>query len=131
MTSFIAAGGSGRSASFIPAVPAAWSVTTIAFMGIVSSVICNADDRLSLASLGPAEGGARRVEGRGVADVRPQSAVTHPLDDLTQLGAIGHENKVDRQAVGGPGPGRPRGGPPRSSGSQTGRRRLSCRAVPV
>jgi hypothetical protein len=32
MTSFIAAGGSGRSASFIPAVPAAWSVTTIAFM---------------------------------------------------------------------------------------------------
>src|SRR3954453_3816750 len=39
MTSFIAAGGSGRSTSFIPAVPAAWSVTTIAFMGIVSSVI--------------------------------------------------------------------------------------------
>src|SRR3954467_10768036 len=32
MTSFIAAGGSGRSASFIPAVPAAWSVTTIAFI---------------------------------------------------------------------------------------------------
>ena len=32
--------GSGRSTSFIPAVPAAWSVTTIAFMGIVSSVIC-------------------------------------------------------------------------------------------
>src|SRR5262245_53071771 len=39
MTSFIAAGGSGRSTSFIPAVPAAWSVTTIAFMGIVSSVL--------------------------------------------------------------------------------------------
>ena len=32
MTSFIAAGGSGRSASVIPAVPAAWSVTTIAFI---------------------------------------------------------------------------------------------------
>src|SRR6185437_5013426 len=32
MTSFIAAGGSGRSASIIPAVPAAWSVTTIAFI---------------------------------------------------------------------------------------------------
>src|SRR4051794_24245457 len=31
MTSFIAACGSGRSTSFIPAVPAAWSVTTIAF----------------------------------------------------------------------------------------------------
>src|SRR4051794_19216406 len=40
MTSFIAAGGSGRSTSFIPAVPAAWSVTTIAFMIIFSSVIC-------------------------------------------------------------------------------------------
>src|SRR3954470_13557249 len=33
MTSFIAAGGSGRSTSVIPAVPAAWSVTTIAFIG--------------------------------------------------------------------------------------------------
>src|SRR6266545_3893872 len=32
MTSFIAACGSGRSTSFIPAVPAAWSVTTIAFI---------------------------------------------------------------------------------------------------
>jgi hypothetical protein len=39
MTSFIAAGGSGRSISVIPAVAAAWSVTTIAFMGIVSSAI--------------------------------------------------------------------------------------------
>src|SRR5690242_9870840 len=32
MTSFIAAAGSGRSASNIPPVPAAWSVTTIAFI---------------------------------------------------------------------------------------------------
>jgi hypothetical protein len=32
MTSFIAAGGSGRSSSVIPAVPAASSVTTIAFI---------------------------------------------------------------------------------------------------
>src|ERR1044072_7992741 len=38
MTSLIAAVGSGRSPSFIPAVPAAWSVTTIAFMTIFSSV---------------------------------------------------------------------------------------------
>ena len=44
MTSFIAAGGAGRSTSFIPAVPAAWSVTTIAFMGIVSAVICRLAD---------------------------------------------------------------------------------------
>src|SRR5262249_47469198 len=43
MTSFIAAGGLGRSTSFIPAVPAAWSVTTIAFMGTVSSVIHDRD----------------------------------------------------------------------------------------
>src|SRR5947209_3727521 len=57
----------------------------------------NADDRLPLASLGPVESGDGVVEGRDVADVRPQSSVTHPLDDLTQLGAIGHENKVDRQ----------------------------------
>src|SRR5712672_1437445 len=40
MTSFIAACGSGRSTSVIPAVPAAWSVTTIAFIIIFSSVIC-------------------------------------------------------------------------------------------
>src|SRR5258708_24747487 len=77
----------------------------------------NADDRLSLASLGPVEGGDGVVEGRDVADVRPQSSVTHPLDDLAQLGAIGHENKVDRQAVGGPRLGRPRDGYQRSSGS--------------
>src|SRR5262245_14044674 len=32
MTSLIAADGSGRSTSVIPAVPAAWSVTTIAFI---------------------------------------------------------------------------------------------------
>jgi hypothetical protein len=32
MTSLIAAGGSGRSTNVIPAVPAAWSVTTIAFI---------------------------------------------------------------------------------------------------
>ena len=62
--------------------------------------LANADDRLPPASLGPVEGGDGVVEGRDVADVRPQSSVTHPLDDLTQLGAIGHENKVDRQAVG-------------------------------
>src|SRR5207253_5188622 len=74
------------------------------------------DDRLPLASLGPVEGGDGVVESRDVADVRPQSSVTHPLDDLTQLGAIGHKNKVDRQA-GGPRLGRPGDGHQRSSGS--------------
>src|SRR6267154_3695913 len=40
MTSLIAACGSGRSTSFIPAVPAAWSVTTIAFIAHSSRVVC-------------------------------------------------------------------------------------------
>src|SRR5262245_18234628 len=43
----------------------------------------NADDRLPRASLGCVEGGDGIVEGRDVPDVRPQSSVTHPLDDLT------------------------------------------------
>jgi hypothetical protein len=48
----------------------------------------NADDRLPADPLGRIESGDGSVEGRDVADVRPQSSVTHPLDDLTQLGAI-------------------------------------------
>ena len=59
----------------------------------------NADDRLPADPLGRIEGRDGIVEGRDVADVGPQSSVPHPLDDLTQLGAIGHENKVDRQTV--------------------------------
>src|SRR5204863_3889052 len=77
----------------------------------------NADDRLSRASLGRVEGGDGIVEGRDVADVRPQSSVPHPLDDLTQLGTIGLDNEVDRQAVGGPRLGRPDDGHHGSSGS--------------
>src|SRR3970282_1267113 len=77
----------------------------------------NADDRLSLASLGRVEGGDGFVEGRDVADVRPQSSVPHPLDDLTQLGTIGLDNEVDRQAVVGPRLGRPDDGHQCSSGS--------------
>src|SRR4051794_25333093 len=71
------------------------------------SLWTNADDRLPVASLGPVEGGDRIVEGRDVADVRSQSSVTHPLDDLTQLATIGLDDEVDRQAVGGPRLGRP------------------------
>src|SRR5438034_4973020 len=62
----------------------------------------NANDCLPLASLGRVEGGDGIVEGRDVADVRPQSSVPHPLDDLSQLGTIGLDNEVDREAVGGP-----------------------------
>ena len=43
----------------------------------------NADDRLARAALGRVEGGDGIVEGRDVADVRPQSSVPYPLDDLT------------------------------------------------
>src|SRR5215472_12876272 len=82
----------------------------------------NADDRLprdplGLDPLGRVQGGDGVVEGRDVADVRPQSSVPHPLDDLTQLGAIGVDNEVDRQAVGGPRLGRPDDGHQCSSGS--------------
>src|SRR5262249_1641674 len=77
----------------------------------------NADDRLPLASLGRVQGGDGIVEGRDVANVRPQSTVTHPLDDLTQLGTIGLDNEVDRSAVCGPCLARPDNANQRSAGS--------------
>src|SRR5215472_3043074 len=77
----------------------------------------NSDDRLPVASLGRVEGGDGVVEGRDIADVRPQPSVPHPLDDLTQLGAIGLDNEVDCQAVGGPCLGRPDDGHQCSSGA--------------
>src|SRR3954452_9357238 len=58
----------------------------------------NADDRLPPAALRGVEGGDGIVEGRDVADVGPQSSVAHPPDDLTQLGTIGLDDEVDRQA---------------------------------
>src|SRR3954452_15626539 len=77
----------------------------------------NADDRLSLASLGRVEDGDGIVEGRDVADVCPQSSVPHPLHDLTQLGTIGLDNEIDRQALGGPRPGLSDAGHQRPPGS--------------
>src|SRR3954451_22463427 len=84
----------------------------------------NADDRLPLASLGPVEGGDGIVEGRDVADVRPQSSVPYPLDELTQLGAIGYDDEVDSQAARGPRRGRAGNGHQRSSGANHARRPL-------
>src|SRR6201997_5375952 len=81
----------------------------------------NADDRLSADPLGRIESGDGIVEGRDLADVRPQSSVTHPLDDLTQLGTIELDNEVDRQAVGGPRLSRPDDGHQCSSGSNQAR----------
>src|SRR5262249_31397036 len=77
----------------------------------------NADDRLPLGSLVRVQGGDCVVEGRDVADVRPQSSVPHPLDDLTQLGTIRLDNEVARRAGGGPRLGRPDDGHQCSSGS--------------
>src|SRR5204862_2227267 len=75
-----------------------------------------ADDRLPVASLGRVEGGDGIVEGCDVADVGPQPSVPHPLDNLPQLGTIGLDDEVDRQAVGGPRLGRPYDGHQGSSG---------------
>src|SRR4051812_26205168 len=60
-----------------------------------------ADDRLPLDPYGGGEGGDGVVEGCHVADVRPQPTVPDPLDDLTELPAIGLDDKVDPQAIGG------------------------------
>src|SRR5215471_9608215 len=84
----------------------------------------NADDRLSLTSLGRVEGGDGIVESRDIADVRPQSTIPHPLDDLTQLGAIGYDDEVDSQAARGPRFGRAGHGHQRSSGANHARRPL-------
>src|ERR1700751_3647232 len=84
----------------------------------------NADDRLSLASLARVERGDGIVESRDVADVRPQSTIPHPLDDLTQLGAIGYDDEVDSQAARGPSLGRAGDGHQRSSGANQARRPL-------
>ena len=65
------------------------------------------------------------VEGRDGADVRPQSSVPHPLNDLTQLGTVGLDKEVDRQAVDWPRLGRPDDGHERSSASNQ-----ACRPLP-
>src|SRR5215469_581529 len=77
----------------------------------------SANDRLSLDPFGPVEGGNRIVEGSHVADVCPQPTIPHPLDGLTQLGAIGYDDEVDSQAASGPRIGRAGNGHQRSSGA--------------
>src|SRR5213078_5213810 len=84
----------------------------------------NADDRLSLDPLGRVEGGNRIVEGSHVADVGPQPTIPEPLDELTQLGAIGYDDEVDSQAARGPRLSRAGDGHQRSSGANQARRPL-------
>lgn len=59
----------------------------------------NLDDRLPTDPLSRIESGDGFVEGRNLADVRPQSSVPYPLDNLIQLGTIGLDNKVDRETI--------------------------------
>src|SRR5215472_3575906 len=84
----------------------------------------NADERLSLNPLGRVEGGNGIVEGSHVADVCPQPTIPDPLDELTQLGAIGYDDEVDSQAASGPRLGRASDGHQRSSGASHARRPL-------
>src|ERR1700758_3936770 len=84
----------------------------------------NADDRLSLHPLGSVEGGNRIVEGSHVADVCPQPTIPDPLDELTQLGAIGFNDEVNSQAARGPRLGRAGDSHQRSSSANHGRRPL-------
>src|SRR5262249_39623102 len=77
----------------------------------------NADDRLSLDPLGRVEGGNRNVELSLFADFCPQPTIPDPLDELTQLGAIGYDDEVDSQAARRPGLGRAGNGHQRSSGA--------------
>src|SRR5262249_18635193 len=83
-----------------------------------------ADDRLSLDPFGRVEGGDGIVEGSHGADVCPHSSVTSPPDNLTQLGAIGYDDEVNRPAVSGPRLGRAGDSHQRSSGSNHARRPL-------
>ena len=71
-------------------------------LAIAESPRMNADDCLSLDPLGRVEGGDGIVEDSHVADVCPQPTIPDPLDDLTQLGAIGYDEEVDSQAASGP-----------------------------
>src|SRR5690349_18070242 len=82
-----------------------------------SSSGANADDRLPRVACGRVQRSDGIVEGRDVADVRPQPSIAHALDDLAQLGAIGLDDEVDRQAVGGPRLDRADDGHQRSTGS--------------
>jgi len=96
--------------------------------GLSSQSCCHslrsADDRLPLDSLGPVEGGNRIVEGNHLADVCPQPTVPDPLDELTHLGPIGYDDKVNSEAARGPRLGRAGNGHQRSSCANHTRRPL-------
>src|SRR5690349_13226974 len=63
----------------------------------------NSDDGLALPTLGRAQGCYGVVERSDVSDVRAEATVPHPLDDLRQLRAVGLDDEVNGQPVGGTG----------------------------
>ena len=77
----------------------------------------SADDRLSSDPFGPVEGGNGIVEGGHFADVCPQTTIPDPLDELTQSGAIGFDDEVNRPTASGPRFRRAGDGHQRSSGA--------------
>src|SRR6516165_5924811 len=93
-------------------------------VGFFLNTWSNADDRLALDSLGRVERGDGVVEGRDLANIRPQSSFPYPLDELTQLGAIGYDDEVDSPTARGPRLGRAGNGHQRSSGANQPRRPL-------
>src|SRR4051794_10205098 len=96
MTSLIAARGCGRSASVIPAIPAAWSVTTIAFIGPVSSV-CPCREHSPRSAARPPSEPFGRLAGGGVRGLAPWFGVGD-----RQVGT-----KRDGLGVGDAGPAKP------------------------
>jgi hypothetical protein len=58
-----------------------------------------ADHRLPLDPIGLIAGHDGIVEGRHGANVRPQPTIPHPLDDFTQLRAIGFGDEINCRAV--------------------------------
>lgn len=62
----------------------------------------NVDDGLPLASSGRVKNGDGLVQGRDGSDVRAQSSVSRPLDDLTQLGTIRFDDEIDCKTVSRP-----------------------------
>src|SRR5215217_9479456 len=92
MTSFIAAGGSGRSSSVIPAVPVASSVTTIAFIRDLP-----VSSSRPLADLGPHLAQPNAFSGsavtRGIDEVLRACAATR--EDAELLG-VEHPRQANR-----------------------------------
>ncbi len=61
----------------------------------------NADDGLSFDGFGPVERCDGIIEGSHLADVCTKPIIPDPLDDRTQLGAIGHDDEVNSRPPAG------------------------------